>query len=687
MIVQAPDNKTIDFGDMPQDKVAAAMQKLYPKKEETSFGGDVAKSAGSGLAQGAVGLVTGPVDIGAKIGNWAANKVMGGNAESPPSLTNMATEALGVDYAAKTIPGQYASTIGSFVPAFAALSEGNPTALMKSVGKAAASGTASESAGQLTKGTSAEPLARLAGGFVPGGISSLFSSGLKGILRGGASPQKIESNINAFNKAGIQPSVGQATESNAARSSESFLSKVPGSAGQMREFAYKQGQDLGKNLDKMASELAPSSSGEAAGRAIEKGITESYLPRARLVQNALYDRLDQYIPGKTLVGAENTTKLLDEITAPIPQAKSLSETKLLSNPILNEVKSALKKDMGGMPGTPAKPSAILQEGGQPFMSKEIPGIPGRATMPYESLKELRSRIGRKLETVDLAPDIPKAELKRLYGALSEDMKAAARQSGPQAEVTYNKANSYTKSFHEKIDQMQSVIDKKDPEKIFRAAMSGTAEGATTLRTIMKSLPPDARGMLSAAVIRRLGRATPGNQNDIGSVFSAGTFLTNWNKLSPQAKSTLFDGYGAKFSNDMDRIAKVANNIKEGSKVYQNASGTAPAEELIKTGTGLGTALVALFTGHPMGMAAVGGGMTTANMGARLFTNPKFVSWLADTTDKPMSYAPKAMANLNKIAIQTGQEDEGNPDQDSLKNMMPHPPSWGLDNVLHQQGQQ
>lgn len=36
MIIQAPDNKTIDFGDMPPDQVQAAMQNLYPPQQPVS---------------------------------------------------------------------------------------------------------------------------------------------------------------------------------------------------------------------------------------------------------------------------------------------------------------------------------------------------------------------------------------------------------------------------------------------------------------------------------------------------------------------------------------------------------------------------------------------------------------------------------------------------------------------------
>ncbi len=66
-----------------------------------------------------------------------------------------------------------------------------------------------------------------------------------------------------------------------------------------------------------------------------------------------------------------------------------------------------------------------------------------------------------------------------------------------------------------------------PEKVFQAAMSGTKDGATTLRAVMRSLPEDGQKAVSAAVIKRMGLANPGAQNAAGDAFSPNTFLTNW----------------------------------------------------------------------------------------------------------------------------------------------------------------
>lgn len=211
MIVQAPDNKTIDFGDMPPDQVTAAMQKLYPKSPEMLP--DVAKSFGTGLGQGAVGLVTAPLDIGTSVGGWLANKAVGdstmgldsngsvykgldylfnqnklGLPQEPPSVGGAIDNAVGLDYKPQTLPGKFANTIGQFGPAVAALTEGNGAPLSqiakRVIGKSVASGTGSEALGEATEGTQLEPYARVAGAVLGERVPALAGPGLSNIGTG-----------------------------------------------------------------------------------------------------------------------------------------------------------------------------------------------------------------------------------------------------------------------------------------------------------------------------------------------------------------------------------------------------------------------------------------------------------------------------------------------------------------------
>lgn len=46
---------------------------------------------------------------------------------------------------------------------------------------------------------------------------------------------------------------------------------------------------------------------------------------------------------------------------------------------------------------------------------------------------------------------------------------------------------------DRLDTIDHVVTKNGgPEMVFQAAMTGTKEGATTLRAVMRSLPMDAR---------------------------------------------------------------------------------------------------------------------------------------------------------------------------------------------------
>lgn len=268
-------------------------------------------------------------------------------------------------------------------------------------------------------------------------------------------------------------------------------------------------------------------------------------------------------------------------------------------------------------------------------------------LPYEAVKKLRTLVGREIDEPSLVSDVPRSKWKALYGALSSDLEGAAKVAGPQATAAYRRANNYTRAGMRRLETINSVIDRNGgPESVFRAATSGNKEGATTLRAVMKSLPEDGQKMVTATVLRRLGRAKPGQQDDLGEAFSSETFLTNWNSMAPEAKAVLFNRYGPDFRQNMDQVAKVAANLREGSQVFRNPSGTGQA---VAQSTAAATFLVSLFTGNVGTAGAVAGGVASANLGARLLTKPEFVRWLAKTTKAPANAVPALTAQLAKSA--------------------------------------
>jgi hypothetical protein len=450
---------------------------------------------------------------------------------------------------------------------------------------------------------------------------------LRGGLRGGEPGRKaLEQTIDDFATLGATPSVGQGTGGWTAQGAESLLAGGPTSGGVMRRFAEKQNEQIGEGLGDLSNQLARNISGERAGRAIEKGV-DTFAKNTGAMRKALYWQADQHIPSDTRIGVTNTERALAELTTPIAGAEATTGAQI--SPKIQRMADSLAEDV-----------AAAQQAGQ-------------AGIPYEAVKRIRSQIGEELSDFSLSTDRPTAQLKQLYASLSQDLEAAAQAQGPSAVAAVKRASNYFKAYADRLETLERIVDKNGgPEKVFQAAMAGTKDGATTLRAVMRSLPEDGQKAVSAAVIKRMGLANPGAQNAAGDAFSPNTFLTNWGSISPEARRTLFGRYGKEFSDNMDKVARVAERIKEGSEVFRNASGTANRGAAIAYPATIGGLVI---TGQ-LGPAAVTvGGGVLANGLARAMTNPKFVKWLARSTEMPIGALPAQLNVLKRMSAENDDE--------------------------------
>lgn len=510
------------------------------------------------------------------------------------------------------------------------LAPASGAAVLPAMVSGASGSLASQFAAERGGGPGMQLLAGMAGAMAPSAIRYGAQEGARMLLRGGEQGrQKTAQNIQDFENAGTTPSMGQATESRGLRATESLGSRTPGAAGVLANKAKNQAEQIGGNIERLARELSPSASAEQAGRAIDKGITGTggFVETFKKSSAANYDTLDKFVSGDSPVSVTNTEATLNKLAASIPGAENTSGA--FVNSRIASIRDALKADISA--NDAGNNPAILRNESQ--------------GLPYAALKQLRTIVGNELADAPFGGDVPASQWKRIYAAMSADMEAAAEAAGPAAVKALNRANAYHKAGMQRLDTISSVISKNGgPEAVFKAATSGAKEGATTLRAVMQSLPPDGQKAVSAGVLRRLGRALPGAQNETGEVFSTERFLTNWNSLSPQAKTTLFDRYGNGFRADMDAIAKVAANLREGSAVFRNPSGTAQAVGQTAAAT---TFLGALLTGHPVTAAGVAVGVGTSNISARVMTNPNAVKWLAQSTRAPKSAVPALLARASQ----------------------------------------
>ena len=469
---------------------------------------------------------------------------------------------------------------------------------------------------RTNKEHAAERMTDFAFGSVGQAVAPLILKGFKGSLVGfGKAAVKSRERLKAFIDAGVSPTLGQVSQKRAIQTVELMLGNFPGASGRIASHALKAQDDLGKiafnSASKLINKTLPASEVEV-GKAITQGIkngvnaSDGFIGRFQSRVGQLFEEASQLVPKNTLVSLESTLTKLKDLVSPIKGAEATSL--ILKNQFLDDIFKGLQTD-------------LKKNGGK---------------LSWEAVKALRSKIGNKLSSFDLIPDVDKAQLKLIYGALSEDLKLTAKGISKQA---YNKIlradKYYSKGLKRIEDYLQPITKVGDPDRIVSILLNSAKEGASRINAIKKSLNPDQYKIFLSSVIDRLGRIQPaqaigGDILEGSGKFSSETFLTNWSRLSDKAKEALFTGKGwsKEMIKDFDNIVKISSIIRQSGKTFKNPSGT--ADRVVGQGIVLGGGATA-FTGNPAFLVGVLGAIGGANISSRLFTNPSFIKWLAQGT--------------------------------------------------------
>ena len=216
------------------DAIAADQMKPKP-----SVIGDVLKSGAAGLARGVAGIADmprtvvnagfGAVDAmtGGQSPEWAKRGLTaiasgGRDLGGASAAEDMATITGGASqYQAKTTPGEYAGTVGEFIPGAMMGGGGVKAALQMGV----VPGLASEAAGQATEGTKAEPWARLVAGMAAAPAVAALGKGARAVVSpyGGADPERLKL-AKVLDDFGVPITAGQRTGSVGLRKAEGATS-------------------------------------------------------------------------------------------------------------------------------------------------------------------------------------------------------------------------------------------------------------------------------------------------------------------------------------------------------------------------------------------------------------------------------------------------------------------------------
>lgn len=242
----------------------------------------------------------------------------------------------------------------------------------------------------------------------------------------------------------------------------------------------------------------------------------------------------------------------------------------------------------------------------------------------EQIHELRSNISGGVFDGKLRSSKDQGRMKAVRAALTDDMLGYLKSTGlTRAANRIEKADKYWADRVEHIDQvLQPIVGQegtKSGEQVIQTIESmtrGANGGNKRLSRLLSNMSGDERGEVTATIIDRLGKATAGQQDDVGSAFSPSTFLTNWNKMTPQAKATVFRDPALR--RNLDDVAALADGMR-GTQKLANHSNTGAA-----LAGNVGAQAIWAATHLPSYLAGAGAQYLTG----RMLASPKFTRWLA-----------------------------------------------------------
>ena len=557
------------------------MEKPHDWKDELGIG---LRSMNEGAAL-TVDLINKPV-------RWASNAVTGALGLNPAASASEAMAGINAGLPTAQTDGEKlaaAITRGATGGMLTGGTEAAP-ALM-----AALSGGSAGGAGELARQNGAGPMgqlaASLAGGIAAPGAVAAGSRVLDSAASTLSQQRVLSPTMQAFadqQVPALPAAVGGTATRMATAAAKTTLGGVPiHEAAQASITAARAARErIAAGIGNVAGDAT------AAGSAAQRG-ANTFLASTKIRGGKLYDAIP--IPANRSAVLTNTKQALGDLTSGLSSNPELSQ--VIADPRMQRIADAIQGR------TVQEPTGVLDAAGNPIARQVQKG----GALNWQDLKDFRSYIGEKAGAPALQSDTSQANLKTLYGALSDDMKATAQAEGPKALAAFNRANSFWRARQQRIADAITPILGKDgnqtSEQAFRQIQSWASDRGSFVRTAqaLRSLPEEEANTVRATIFDQLGNASKSAQDSTGEVFSPSAFLAQWNKIPQRARNVLFPGEA--YQKDIKDLLTIAD-AQKASERFTNTSNTATATNFGKTVSGAGAAVLGLFTHNPV--EAIGG---------------------------------------------------------------------------------
>lgn len=462
-------------------------------------------------------------------------------------------------------------------------------------------------------------LGSLGGGGLASGVTGLVEKGINAVA-GKTSPV-----LQAYKEAGVTPRlVGDVSGDANMQGMQAFASKAPFGAGQVRNAAQKTTEEFGKSVDNLASQFGDSRTLEEAGNAVHTH-GRAWLNNFKLQSKTAWNDVDKAV-GETPVQLKNTEDMIGAM-------KANSD----GNPAIQSfLESDNAKRFQGILAMQKRPAGGLES---------LYGGPQPATVPWNTIKALRSRVGEYLENPSLVADAGGAQAKQLYAALSQDMRGGLEASGnSQALGLFDKANATSSAGHTFIENVLQPVMDKDPSKAAKALLQSGTTGGETLAALRTQMPKAADELAAVSLRRQMAGQSEGS---FGNTVSPSRWLSEQDptrRLSPEAHQALYANPVAQ--SKMRALDTVAQSMRE-TEQFVNHSNSAANLEHAALWSAPEVIGGATWAGHEAGglPGAIGAGAAASlpymagPISGRIATSP----WLARFMSTPSTTAPFGFA--------------------------------------------
>jgi hypothetical protein len=627
IIVQLPDGTQINVNTDDPKAAAAAGKKYLSDNPQHNPIDKLSQEGASAKARLAVSTVSSPKDrLNAARKYYPDAKPYG---EDNFVFTDPKTKQLtlfnpqGIDRGDFVPAGRIAANVIGGVLAAAPASITGPGAIVAGAGGATGAGLLYDQAARAVLGTEdTRGLYDQAKDYaIEGGINLVAPAALSGAVKvAKAAPGAILRTADkaigpAFERLGIQPSAEAVGSRFVQQASNALRGTLPAANTMINESKRVLGALGDKVTDTVRSVTGAASKAEFGDIAIKAG--QRTLDAGVATANKLYAEVDKLIPASARVAATNFKTAVDDMY-----------TKYAGDPEFSD---------------------ILTSDAAVKFRDAIDEATKRGGMQYQTLVGLRTDLGRMLKARGgkLLESMDAGEVKQLYGAVSDDLITAASAFGKDAVDAATAASSHWKQFRSVIDDVVEPMigtarNPKAPEKVFDYVRTVAEETPSRLSPMANVFNPAEREAMGAGIFRDMGRANSGAQNAEGDVWSAASFLTNYDKLGKNGAGEAMDFFFPTIRNTVDDVAKASQGLKDAGTTF-NYSNTAGALANI----GMATSAIT----NPIATAATAAGLWGTAKG---LTSDAMVNFLKKAPAAGPAMAPTTAVGTGVLASEAAQ---------------------------------